>query len=338
MRPGGDRTRGAGHPARTAGAVAGLAGLLGIALGHGGCRDRGEPIAPGLAFRVEVSADSVSLGDPVELRMRAVVPSGARPIFPGGGRADGDSIGPWRILERGNPVRREQGGWQEVTQTVKFSVYRLGSLGPDTLRLGGTLAGGDSIRLLYAVDPVRVIEQIHPGEGADASKARDIQDVVATGPRRWPYFVAAGGLMLALVIAGLRWLRRRRRAAATFVPQAPPGPTPEEEFESAIERLLASGLLEQGLVREFYYEVSRAVRLYLERVHGLPLLESTSTEVAALLNPRLRAAHERDALVAWLREGDLVKYARLDRLQAEALGYLETSRGLVRVLASGRAT
>jgi hypothetical protein len=39
----------------------------------------------------------------------------------------------------------------------------------------------------------------------------------------------------------------------------------------------------------------------------------------------------------WLAEGDLVKYARMERLQAEARNYLERSRDLVRQLARGTA-
>ena len=52
-----------------------------------------------------------------------------------------------------------------------------------------------------------------------------------------------------------------------------------------------------------------------------------------MLTPKLEDETERSALHVWLREGDLVKYARMERLQAEALQYLERSRQLVDLLA-----
>jgi hypothetical protein len=152
----------------------------------------------------------------------------------------------------------------------------------------------------------------------------------------WPWFAGGALLLAACGFLGARLLDRRRRRRAAEAPVIS-GPTPEEEFERAIALLLASGILEQGLYREFYYEVSGAVRLYLERVHGLPLLESTSTEVMDWIGGRLSSANERAALRDWLAEGDLVKYARMERLQAEARNYLERSRDLVRQLARGTA-
>lgn len=293
-----------------------------------GCGGRSEEPAPtGPSLRVEVAPDSAGLGDPVRVTVTAVVPNGSEIDFPGGA----DSIGAWRILAADEPQVRKRGSWTQWERSFTVAGYRLGLIGPDTLRLAARTASGDTLRLRYAPRALQVGGVLKPGDAVDATKARDIQDVVATGPRLWPWIAGAGivaalgGFLLA------RWLQARKRAAQPALP--PPGPTPEQEFEDAIARLLAGRLLEQGLVREFYYEISRAVRLYLERVHGLPLLESTSSEVLDLLGARMRNEEEATRLREWLAEGDLVKYAKLDRLQAEAMSYLDRSRGLVRLFA-----
>ncbi len=283
-----------------------------------------------VAFRALLDPDSAGLGDPVRLTIEVDLPAGSRPVLPG----DGDSLGAWKILRAG-PVRRVRGdGWERTTREITVAGYRLGRIGPDTLWVGGTGAKGDSLRLAYAPRRLDVRGQLAAGEAADPSKLKDIRDVVSTGPPRWPWFAAGAAALIAAALLAARRIRSRRRAAAASI--EPPGPSAEEEFEAAIARLLADGLLEGGLYREFYYGVSRAVRLYLERTQDLPLLESTSMEVMDLLSPRIEGAGERAALGEWLAEGDLVKYARMERLQAEALSYLERSRGLVRLLAALR--
>jgi hypothetical protein len=199
------------------------------------------------------------------------------------------------------------------------------------LRLLAVGAEGETLRLACEAPTLTIGGEIDESAPVDPSTARDIRDVVPLSRPTWPWFVAAGALLLLGLFLGYRrWIRRKRAALAPMPEIA--RLSPDEEFEQAIGRLLASGLLERGLYREFYYGVSSAVRLFLERIHGLPLLESSSDEVRALLEPVMTEPAPREALRAWLREGDLVKYARMERLQAEALKYLESSRRLLRLI------
>jgi len=240
-------------------------------------------------------------------------------------------LGAWKVLRRGGIRRQRSREWERIERTLTIAAYRLGPVGPDTLRLLAVDPGGDSLRLAYAPGPLTVVGTLAADQPADLSSLRDIRDVVSTGPPTWPVLAAGALLLLAGLILFARRMRERRQRGLPVL--EPAGPTPEEEFESALEKLIAARLLESGLYREFYYEVSRAVRRYLERRHGLPLLESTSREVLDLLSPRILAGKEREALSEWLLEGDLVKYARMERLQAEARNYLERSKLLVKMLA-----
>jgi hypothetical protein len=305
--------------------------LLALVLA-GGCRPDSKPLGDGVGLRAAIAPDSAGLGDRVVLRIEAVLPKGARPQLPG----DADSLGGWRKLGAGEVVRSASGANERWTREVTVAAYRLGAVGPESLRVRGVDARGESLRLACPAPRLTIGGSIAAGEPVDPSRARDIRGVVSTGMPLWPWFAGGALLLAACGFLGARLLDRRRRRRAAEAPVIS-GPTPEEEFERAIALLLASGILEQGLYREFYYEVSGAVRLYLERVHGLPLLESTSTEVMDWIGGRLSSANERAALRDWLAEGDLVKYARMERLQAEARNYLERSRDLVRQLARGTA-
>jgi len=275
--------------------------------------------------------DSAGLGDPVRLRIEAVIPAGAVPEFPG----EGDSIGAWKILNAGVIDEQGNGPWRRSVREITVTGFRLGWIGPDSLRLSVVTAEGESLRLACEAPGLRIGGELVDSANIDPASVRDIRDVVSTGAPRWPWYAAGAALIIAALLFLNRMLRAKKRRILHETDEV--GPSPEEEFETAIARLLSEELLERGLYREFYYGVSSAVRLYLERIHRLPLLESTSVEVLDLLRPRIRIESEREALDEWLREGDLVKYARMERLQAEAVHYLERSRELVKLLARSPA-
>ena len=295
-----------------------------------GCRPGPRHAGEEIGVRASITPDSAGLGDPVILHVEAVLPKGARAQLPG----DADSLGGWKRLKAGEVERRQAGRFDLWTRDVTVAAYRLGPVGPESLEVRVVDARGESLLLACVAPRLTIGGSIREGEPVDPARARDIRGVVSTGMPLWPWLAAGAILLAAGTYMLAKLLDRRRRRRAIEVP-VPAGPTAEEEFERAIALLLESGLLEQGLYREFYYEVSHAVRQYLERVHGMPLLESTSTEVMELVEGKLEGMAERAALREWLAEGDLVKYARMERLQAEARSYLDRSRDLVRLLARG---
>jgi hypothetical protein len=298
---------------------------LAAALGCSGTDMPETGDAPELS--VSITPDSAGLGDPVRLRIEAILPAGAIATFPG----NGDSIGAWKVLHAPAAEEAGRGEMRRWVREITVAAFRLGWCGPDSIRLFVQLADGDSLRLACEAPGLLIGGELAGAAAIDPASARDIRDVVSTRAPRWPWIAFGAVLLLAVAFFLIRWRRSRRRVGDELVAQK--HLSPAEEFEAAIAKLLASGMLEDGRYREFYYGVSGAVRLYLERLHGLPLLESSSGEVARLLTPKLGDETERSALHGWLHEGDLVKYARMERLQAEALQYLERSRSLVDLLA-----
>jgi hypothetical protein len=89
-----------------------------------------------------------------------------------------------------------------------------------------------------------------------------------------------------------------------------PGLSPSEAAMRELDKIQALGLVERGLVREFYTLASEAVRRYLERQFGVLAMESpTSYALEALLGRGL--AGEAYRLVEdVLGECDLVKFAK----------------------------
>jgi hypothetical protein len=135
------------------------------------------------------------------------------------------------------------------------------------------------------------------------------------------------GALIAFIVG--RWLRRAR--------PAPPPPPPRPAWEIALEalgRVRHQRLIEQGLTREVFDEVSLAVREYLGRRFGFDGLESTTRELLehlARLGPSVPPGDLIAEIELLLRRADLVKFANLRPEAAECEIALERGERIVRV-------
>ncbi len=96
----------------------------------------------------------------------------------------------------------------------------------------------------------------------------------------FPWAVLFGVLiLLAGVLAGLWWLRRRRAIAEEEL-----APRPYWEIaQERLQHLRKSSLLELGKYRQFYYELTEILRYYLQNRYGIPALEMTNSELKRAL-------------------------------------------------------
>jgi hypothetical protein len=126
-----------------------------------------------------------------------------------------------------------------------------------------------------------------------------------------------GGL-LALVAGALaawlfaRWRRRPKRV--------PPPPPPRPPWEVAIEELhdvRHAGLIKNQRYSEHYDRVSDTIRKYLGDRYGFDGLESTTREALTVLSGVSPPIAAIDNVRAFLRQADLVKFARLTPSEEE---------------------
>ncbi len=124
----------------------------------------------------------------------------------------------------------------------------------------------------------------------------------------WPW-VVAGGLLLA-GLAWWLWRRRRQRPVeAEAVPSAPPRPAHELAYEE-LQKLLSSGLLEKGGLKEFYIELAEILKRYLEGRFGIDTFERTSNEILRALRLKRTSVKVKATAVEFFVACDLVKFAR----------------------------
>jgi hypothetical protein len=128
--------------------------------------------------------------------------------------------------------------------------------------------------------------------------------------RIWPWLLLA----LLLLAAGAWWLWRRRRAKPEEGVSAPaPPPQPAHIVAYAeLERLLSSGLLEQGGLKEFYIELAEILKRYLEARFSIDTFERTTNEILEALRARRISIKVKTTAAEYFVACDMVKFAKLD--------------------------
>ena len=137
-------------------------------------------------------------------------------------------------------------------------------------------------------------------------------------------------VLIALVIGALaallisRWLRRPKKL--------PPPPPPRPPWDVALEALhdiRHAGLTREGRFAEVFDRVSDVLRRYLGDRYGYDGLESTTREALTSLRIVSPAIDDLAGIETFMRDADLVKFARLTPSEGECLDLLARAESIV---------
>lgn len=276
------------------------------------------------SLSASVPGDTVTVGDPVRIGIRAELPHGGRLVDPVPA-AVGDLPEGVRLLGADTLAADGAGG---LRGSLRVAFFRTGRHELPPMRLAWARGDGSPPDTLSAaVAPVIVASVLPPGNPT----LRDIKDLAALprGPRLWPWFALAGA---AAALAAWLWWRRRRRAAVGVLASHAASVGPRTPYERALERLEAvarARLPEAGRVEEHYEGAADVLRRYLEEAEAVPALERTTSELAWALPPFLSGDGLRDACREILVEADLVKFARQRPQPGRAHAWLAEVRDLL---------
>ena len=259
------------------------------------------PATASLEVRARAEPDTTTIGSPVRYVLEVVVDPGVEVVM----AQPTETLGTFEIVDFGDEPPRTEDGKQVIGRwfTVRsFDVgHHLVPSPPVSFRAPG--------EPLTAVTPIETRISIESLVDR-ATGLKDLRDIKPPRPvpRDWrPFVVVGAGLAMLLgLVALVRWWRRRPLA----VPAPPPLPA-EVRARRALAELAARGLLERGAFKEYYATLSTIVRVYLEERFRLRAPEMTTEEflLATARNAELTRP-QRSALGAFLRESDLVKFAR----------------------------
>ncbi len=291
-------------------------------------------------FSSKVSgATSVSIGDRVVVTYSARIPVGAKltlealvtPAPDEGTRPPGGAV-----LEFENPptptiTKSETGNFFEWSQTVALFPFTAGAVtvpGPhysfeESPSSSSSPSGIDvrppAVELTVAsrLPKDQKPEQIAP----KTDKGIRLPAIPAK------YWIALGAV-LALVAGLLRWwIARRRRRGAAGVPSIPPMP-PGDELRRELDRLAPAVDTLGEDARPFFSDLTHAVKRYLERTTGDPILEWTTFETVRRFRETGFEFPANVALPDLLASADRVKFGKVAATREDAREALIRARRL----------
>lgn len=291
--------------------------------------------------RAYVYPDSITVGDQFRLVVVAAHSPGDSVDFPAFSPTDikeGASFGDLRVLGSTSPgkILVGVGGDYPVADTIAYLVttFAIDTARVDPVRVRIRKANGP---VVATSDPFFVrVESVLTGNEDDV---RDITPLATFPMYLVPLIV---GLLVALVAAAVLryfYLRSRNRPEeeiAEVLPE-PPMPTYISPIKEATERLNALEDHPTSTHEEkklYFVELADIIRTYFARRLEVPALETTSSELIALLsNSR---TNEIPGLIDDLREiltlSDLAKFAKHEPTRDQSLAILgETRVFLMRV-------
>jgi hypothetical protein len=254
---------------------------------------------------VRVSPPKATVGDPIRIDFDFTLPPGCRIQCP----ALTAQAGEFSILESYPgpliPGVQPPGGTQDQHYYVRLIVaaYKTGTFAFPALPFliidsDGKQTAAPSPEIQITIESILGAGDLMP---KDLKKQAEIPE-----PFAWLLWTVLLLSALALAAAIWRWRKRRRPSPAAMFrgPQIDPLDVVEAEFRALIER----GLLEKGMVKQFYVEISDIVKRGLEAGYRIPAVEQTTSEIMIALS--LSAGPERERIEAFLLACDLVKFAR----------------------------
>ncbi|HQQ93204.1 MAG TPA: hypothetical protein PLQ93_01510 [Bacteroidia bacterium] len=186
------------------------------------------------------------------------------------------------------------------------------------------LVNGDTLKPRFT-NPLFIEVHTVPTDSSE-SRLKDIKPPLLES-FNWKWYkseiIWTGFILLLIGCAILVWyfrsLKEYNPEPEPDKPKIPAHITALASLESIKERQI----WKLGQVKEYYSEMSDALRLYIEERYGIPALESTSDEIMQAFKGQVVDQASKDRIKQILMLSDLVKFAKLYPDEAEHLECLQ---------------
>ena len=199
-------------------------------------------------------------------------------------------------------------------QRLTISVYDSGFYAIPPFQF---IVNGDTTRP-HVTQPFFLEVHTIPTDTSD-TKIKDIKPPFEE-PFNWKWYISYaygifGVIVAILVIVLLGRVLRKKEIAPTGPPK--PMVPPHVTALDTLEKIKEQSIWKQGLTKEYYSEISDAIRLYIEGRYGINALESTTDEIMLLFRSQVIDTVSLEKLKQLLTLSDLVKFAKMTPVEAE---------------------
>jgi len=304
--------------------------------------------APELLRDVHLEAhtapDSLTVGDRLTLELSVDAPHGMDVRFPDtvpandksdlldrtitsptdAAQQTGNKTSP-KSADKANDKGRAADGRDHWTARYTLAVFGVGDV---ALAPWHVTVRADSLYAIASTDSIRVTVDTVLTDSLAQAKIRDLKPQEGLPLSEWPW-IAGGIAAVALAVALVWWLRRRRRPQAAIIPFVRQRPADEVALE-ALRRLETQRLTLEGRFKEHYVVLSEILRRYLEDGFGVAALEETTEEMCYDLGRHGFDRAPVQQVRALSDEADLVKFAKFEPSIEDAVRAIDRVRDVVK--------
>jgi hypothetical protein len=155
----------------------------------------------------------------------------------------------------------------------------------------------------------------------------------------YPYII----IFLILLLTGYlvyRYLKHREETQEQVKPAYQPVPfiNPVNELKDELEQLKSiDDLSSFAEFERFYIKIGDAIRRYLKRVHEIPALEMTTSEITASLKKEFVSAEVISITRKVLNSADMVKFAHFEPTKEQAQSTFDKARTFIEIVSASDA-
>jgi hypothetical protein len=253
-------------------------------------------------LKTSIDATSVTVGDLVTVKLSVKHPESLNIAFP----AVGTNLGEWTVRSAKPlaPSKLPDGNIEDGLE-LQLAIYKTGEFEVPALNVEAVKANGE--KEVLASEPVKILVQSVLTGTQDTLKDLKPQAELEADYKPFLFFLAALGSAAYLVYRLVQYFKRRKQAPAPRPERIRPA---EEIAREAIERLLARRLVEQGLLKQFYLELSEIIKRFLGSKLGVQSLERTTEEFTRDLRAVSVPSTQYRMIREFLEDCDLVKFAK----------------------------
>ncbi len=200
-------------------------------------------------------------------------------------------------------------------QQILISVYDSGYVVVPPFKF---VVNGDTANPGYT-EPLMLEVHTVPTDSS-AKKIKDIKEPLAE-PFSWLWYKEYfyWGIAAIIFVAALAlfiYYRNKRLANKVVEPEKPKIPAHITAL-ATLERVREQQIWKDGKVKEYYSEITDAVRLYVEERYNVLALESTTDELLAIMKSQVIDNVSKEKLQQMLKLADFVKFAKMIPMEQE---------------------
>ncbi len=243
----------------------------------------------------KLDTDQTLIGQPVQFVLSAEFKSGLKYIWP----SFTDSINGLEIWNASDLSMKDENGNLELKQTFELASFDSGFY---IIKPIPFILNTDT---LFS-DPVLV--QVNTVELSQEQEMYDIKGV-RTLPFPWLYAVLVGIGVILLMALIVYFIKKRKPKTSSITSVIRDTRSPLQRLIDDLTQIRSAKSWEANS-KQFYSELSEAVKTYLELEERIAALESTTQEIRPEIMALSWKTQFKVEIISMLEEGDMVKFAK----------------------------